>query len=165
MWRTFYNSLIYNNFLWLLLAVAPTHAAGIPSHFADRMEAALTCRSEWSPDYWRDYFREHLGQPLRDWGEALWYKADGAELAGSPVKEAFVNRPGAGALMVGVLIDAPVTEVRKKVEERLGIAFVELAGLYPRYLSRSGSVLVGVADAQQPKTKWYCARWDLGNRP
>ena len=49
-----------------MLAVAPAHAAGIPSHFADRMEAALTCRSEWSPDYWRDYFREHLGQPLRD---------------------------------------------------------------------------------------------------
>lgn len=151
--------------LLLLLISGVSHAASVPSHFSEKMEAALTCRSEWSPDYWRSYFRQYLGQPLRQWGGAEWYKAEGAELAGNQVKEAFVNLPESGALMVGVLIEAPVADVRKKLEEKLGMAFVELAGAYPRYLSKSGSVLVGVADPQKPQTKWYCARWNLGNRP
>lgn len=151
--------------LFLLLISCTAHAASVPSHFSEKMEAALTCRSEWSPDFWQGYFRQYLGQPLRQWGEAEWYKGEGAELAGNQVKEAFVNLPQSGALMVGVLIEAPVAEVRKKIEEKLGMAFVELAGPYPRFLSKSGSVLVGVADPQKPQTKWYCARWNLGNRP
>ncbi|MDR3411258.1 MAG: hypothetical protein P4L87_09990 [Formivibrio sp.] len=140
-------------------------AASIPSHFSDNVEAALTCRSEWSPDYWRSYFRQYLGQPLRVWGEAEWYNAEGAELAGNQIKEAFVNVSESNALMLGVLIETPVSEVRKKIEERLGMIFVELPGPYPRYLSQTGSVLVGLADPEKPKTKWYCARWNLGNRP
>lgn len=153
-------------FLCLLLVNAGmVPAAGLPSHFSDKVEAALACRSEWSPAYWRDYFQTYLGKPLRVWGEAEWYKADGAELAGNQVKEAFVNTQESGALMVGVLIHAPVADVRKKIQEKLGMAFVELPGPYPRFLSKTGSVLVGVADPQKPQTKWYCARWNLGNRP
>ena len=151
--------------LLLLLISGVSHAASVPSHFSDKMEAALTCRSEWSPDYWRGYFAQYLGKPLRQWGEAEWYKAEGAEIAGNTVKEVFVNQPEAPALMVGVLIEAPVADVRKKIEAKLGMAFAELAGSYPRYLSKSGSVLVGVAGQQKPQTKWYCARWNLGNRP
>ncbi len=149
----------------LLLTFGAAHAAAVPSHFSEKMEAALTCRSEWSPDYWRAYFAQYLGQPLRQWGEAEWYKAEGAELAGNQVKEVFVNLPESAALMVGVLIDAPVADVRKKIEAKLGVAFAELPGPYPRYLSKTGSVLVGLADPEKPKTKWYCARWNLGNRP
>lgn len=149
----------------LLAASASAHAAAVPSHFSDKMEAALTCRSEWSPSYWRAYFGEFLGQPLRQWGDAEWYKAEGVELAGNQVKEAFVNLPESSALMVGVLIDASVADVRKKIEAKLGMAFVELSGPYPRFLSKTGSVLVGLADPQKPQTKWYCARWNLGNRP
>lgn len=149
----------------LLLIFGTTHAAGVPSHFADKMEAALACRSEWSTAYWRAYFREYLSQPLRTWGEAEWFKAEGSELAGNQVVEAFVNLPESAALMVGVLIEAPVADVRKKVEEKLGIIFVELAGPYPRYLSKAGSVLVGIDSKDKPQTKWYCAKWNLGNRP
>lgn len=153
---------------WLLLlftVATVSHAASVPSHFSDKMEAALTCHSEWSPSYWRSYFSQYLGKPLRQWGEAEWYQAEGAELAGNQIKEVFVNLPGSNALMVGVLIEAPVADVRKKVEEKLGMAFVQLAGPYPRYLSKTGSVLVGVSGADKPRTKWYCARWNLGNRP
>ena len=88
-----------------------------------------------------------------------------AELAGNAIKEAFVNVPESAALVVGVLIPAPVADVRKKIQDKLGMAFVELPGPYPRYLSKTGSVLVGVTDPQKPQTKWYCARWNLGNRP
>lgn len=151
--------------LFLLLLAAPVWAAGVPSHFSDKVEAALTCRSEWSTAYWRSYFRQYLGNPLRVWGDAEWFKVDGGELAAGQLKEVFVNRPESSALMVGALIAAPVSEVRKKIQERLGMTFVELPGPYPRYLSRTGSVLVAVADPQKPQTKWYCARWDLGNRP
>lgn len=149
----------------LLAASASAMAAGVPSHFADKMEAALACRSEWSTSYWRAYFREYLGQPLRTWGEAEWFKAEGAELAGNQVVEAFVNSPDSTALMVGVLIEKEVGDVRKKIEERLGMAFVEIPGPYPRFLSKTGSVLVGLAGSDKPQTKWYCARWNLGNRP
>lgn len=150
---------------FLLLVSLPIVAAGVPSHFSDKLEAALVCRSEWSPAYWTSYFRQYLGSPLRTWGEAVWFKAEGAELAGSPVKEVFVNVPESSALMVGALIPGPVADVRKKVQEKLGIRFVELPGAYPRYLSQSGSVLVGLSSGDKPMTKWYCARWNLGNRP
>ncbi|WP_143085951.1 hypothetical protein [Formivibrio citricus] len=147
------------------MAAGVSPAAGLPSHFSDKVEAALACRSEWSPAYWRSYFQTYLGKPLRVWGEAEWYKVEGAELAGNQAKEAFVNMPESTALMVGVLIEAPVADVRKKIQEKLGMAFVELPGPYPRYLSKTGSVLVGLANPQKPQTKWYCARWNLGNRP
>lgn len=151
--------------LCLMLACIRPLQAAIPSHFSDRMEAALMCRVEWSAEYWRSYFSTYLGPALRTWGEAEWYKAEGAELAGNQIKEAFTSLPESTALMVGVLIEAPVDDVRKKIETRQGVTFTELAGPYPRFLSKSGSVLVGLGDPQKPQTKWYCARWNLGNRP
>ena len=151
--------------LCLLLFGMMGRVGAVPSHFSDKMEGALTCHSEWSSEYWRAYLNQYLGSPLRSWGGAEWYKAEGAELAGNQIKEVFVNLPEAEALMVGVLIEAPVADVRKKIEAKLGLSFVELPGPYPRYLSRSGSMLIGLADPQKPQTKWYCARWNLGNRP
>ncbi|WP_156970646.1 hypothetical protein [Andreprevotia chitinilytica] len=146
-------------------AIPAAHAASskkVPTHFADKVEAALTCRSEWSTEFWRDYFRTYLGQPLRTWGEAEWFDSQHAELGGNASTEVFVNVKTSGALMVGALIPDQVETVRKNIETRLGFVFVPLAGPYPRYLSKSGSVLVGLSNAQ---TKWYCARWNLGNRP
>ncbi|GLS03623.1 hypothetical protein GCM10007860_07680 [Chitiniphilus shinanonensis] len=134
----------------------------VPTHFGDRMEAALTCRSEFSTAHWRDYFRTYLGTPLRTWGEAEWFDAQNAVLAGNAAREVFVNLPESGALMVGALIPSPVADVRRNIEQRLSIRFEPLPGPYPRYLSKFGSVLVGLPNRQ---TKWYCARWHLGNRP
>ncbi|WP_255992329.1 hypothetical protein [Chitinolyticbacter albus] len=152
-------------FFPLLLLVLPlfTVAKGkVPSHFSDQVEAALTCRSEFSPTYWQDYFRLHLGQPLRTWGEAEWFDSQGALLAGNPSEEVFVNVTDSGALMVGALFETKVETVRSNIETRLSIAFTPLPGPYPRYLSKFGSVLVGLSNGH---TKWYCARWHLGNRP
>lgn len=151
--------------LFLLLLGMLGRVEAVPSHFSDKMENALACRSEWSAAYWRAYLNQHLGASVRNWGGAEWYKAEGAELAGNQVKEVFLNLPDTEALMVGALIEAPVAEVRKKIEAKLGLSFVELPGPYPRYLSRSGSMLIGLADPQKPQSKWYCARWNLGNRP
>lgn len=150
---------------FVLLCGVQGHALAVPSHFSDKMESALTCRSEWSADYWRAYLNQHFGAALRNWGGAQWYKAEGAELAGNQIKEVFINLPDTSALMVGVLIEKPVADVRKQIEAKLGISFIELPGPYPRYLSRSGSMLIGLDDPQKPQTKWYCARWNLGNRP
>ncbi|WP_283147778.1 hypothetical protein [Silvimonas soli] len=138
------------------------NAAGLPSHFGEQMEAALSCHSEWSTSWWRAYFRNYLGKPLRTWGDAEWFDAKNAQLAGNTASEVFVNLPESGALMVGVLIPSPVDTVRKQLEATLNTQFVPLAGPYPRYLSKFGSVLVGLSNKQ---TKWYCARWSLGNRP
>ncbi|AOY00556.1 hypothetical protein [Jeongeupia sp. USM3] len=135
--------------------------AALPSHFGDRLEAALSCRGEWSTEYWQGYFRRHLGKPLRSWGGADWFDAQNADLAGVFAREVFTNPPQSGALIVGALIAQPVDAVRTRLEERLGMRFTPLPGPYPRYLSATGSVLVGLANRQ---TKWYCARWDLGNR-
>lgn len=136
--------------------------AAIPSHFGDKVENALACRSEWSTDFWRNYFRQYLQQPIRVWGEAEWFNAQKTELAGNPVDEVFVNVPSSGALMVGALIKKPLADVRKNIESRMGFAFVQLSGPYSRWLSKFGSVLVEVGPEE---TKWYCARWHLGNRP
>ena len=139
---------------------APVYA--LPSHFGDKVEAALACHSEWSTQWWRSYFRLHLDAPIRVWGEAEWFKGKNAQLAGNRAKEVFVNTPESGALMVGVLIESPVETVRKNIESRMGFRFVAIPGPYPRYLSQFGSVLGPVSEKQ---TKWYCARWNLGNRP
>ena len=145
-----------------LVFVLSTPAHALPSHFADKVEAALTCRSEWSTDWWRSYFRQHLNAPVRVWGEAEWFNGQSAELAGNRAQELFVNVPESGALMVGALINSPAASVRKNIEEKMGIRFVEIPGPYPRFLSQFGSVLVHVSAEQ---SKWYCARWNLGNRP
>jgi len=149
--------------LILFCLASPVFAAGqLPTHFGDKMEAALSCRSEWSNDWWRSYFRQYLGDPLRVWGEAEWFEAQNAKLGDNTVSEVFVSLPTSGALMVGALIPDQIETVRKKIEASMGFAFVPLAGSYPRYLSKFGSVLVGLPNDQ---TKWYCARWNLGNRP
>lgn len=144
------------------LSYMPASHAALPSHFGDKVEAALACRSEWSTAWWRSYFRQYLDAPIRVWGEAEWFSGKNAELAGNRAQEVFVNTPESSALMVGVLINSPVETVKKNISTRLGITFVELPGPYPRYLSKFGSVLVRVSEEQ---TKWYCARWNLGNRP
>lgn len=156
------NSAMYRLVLLLCLSAPVMGAGKLPSHFGDKMEAALACRSEWSNEWWDSYFRQFLGQPLRVWGEAEWFNAQNAELGGNKVSEVFVSLPSSGALMVGALIPDQVETVRKNIESRMGFAFVLLPGSYPRYLSKFGSVLVGLANNQ---TKWYCARWNLGNRP
>ncbi|XZG69963.1 hypothetical protein ACTSKR_15160 [Chitinibacteraceae bacterium HSL-7] len=153
--------------LLLLLACLPgaalaASAAALPSHFGDQVEAALTCRSEFSTVYWQDYFRQYLKAPLRTWGDADWFDAQGALLGGVPAKEVFAGVRSSGALMVGALFEQSVDKVRPQIEQTMGITFTELPGPYPRFLSPFGSVLVGTTDQQ---TKWYCARWHLGNRP
>ncbi|UXY16378.1 hypothetical protein N8I74_04985 [Chitiniphilus purpureus] len=145
-----------------LVCCALPATAAVPTHFGEQMEAALTCRSEVSAGYWQDYFRRHLGTPLRRWGEADWFDSQKAVLAGNPTHEVFAGVPESGARMVGALIPAPAETVRRNIETRLSIRFVALPGPYPRYLSAFGSVLVEQPDRQ---TKWYCARWHLGNRP
>ncbi|STQ89103.1 hypothetical protein [Iodobacter fluviatilis] len=153
----------YLLFTLLLSMALPAAAAGkLPTHFGDKMEAALSCRSEWSNEWWRSYFRQYLGDPLRVWGEAEWFEAQNASLGGNKVSEVFVSLPSSGALMVGALIPDQVETVRKNIEASMGFAFVPLAGSYPRFLSKFGSVLVGLPNNQ---SKWYCARWNLGNRP
>ena len=137
--------------------------AAIPTHFGDKMEAALLCRDEWSTAFWQGYFREHFKEPLRIWGEAEWFGVEGAELAGSPVLEVFVNLPDSTALMVGAYLNAPIDKVKQAVEQKRGTQFKAIA--QGRFISSAGSVLVPVPDGEEGKTKWYCARWNLGNRP
>ncbi len=149
-------------FISLLALPLAVPAKGVPAHFGDQMEAALTCRSEFSPLYWQDYFKQHLGTPLRTWGEAEWFDSQGAQLGGNSSKEVFVNVASSGALMVGALFTSKVDVVKRNIEQRLSITFEPVPGPYPRYLTRFGSVLVGLSNDH---TKWYCARWHLGNRP
>lgn len=139
-------------------------ASALPTDFVDRVEAALLCRSDWSTAFWQDYFNRTLQTPLRDWGEARWWNAQGAKLGGVTAQEVFTNLDTSSALMVGILIQQPLDEVRKTVEATTGTRFSPVStadGI--RYVSATASVLAGVSDQQS--TKWYCARWNMGNRP
>ncbi|MFC4160836.1 hypothetical protein [Chitinimonas lacunae] len=150
--------------LWrlaLLLAAGP--CAALPVDFGDKVTAALLCRSEWSTDFWHGYFSLHLQKSLRDWGEARWWDGQGAQLGGVTAKEVFTNLPESQALMVGILIEQPVEEVRRIVEQNLLVTFHPVLTVDgTRYMNDSASVMVGLTNQQ---TKWYCARWNLGNRP
>lgn len=141
----------------------PAAAVGIPSDFSDKVEAALLCRSEWSPAFWQAYLQQHIGPPLRNWGGADWYKSLNTPLGGVTSSEVFVNSPDSTALIVGALLPQQIESVRKQLEENLKVSFREIRTVDGvRYLSSSGSVLVGLSNGQ---SKWYCARWQLGNRP
>lgn len=149
--------------LWVFLLACQIAGAAVPSHFGEKLESALLCRSEWSTGYWRAYLRQHFGQPVRVWGEAEWFAVDGAEVAGMQIKEVFINQTDSAALMLGAMLNQPDEQVAKDLLARRGIAFKPLPN--GRLISNTGSVLVPIPDREKPKTKWYCARWNLGNRP
>ncbi|QDQ27304.1 hypothetical protein FNU76_13535 [Chitinimonas arctica] len=137
-------------------------AFALPTDFSDKLEAALLCRSEWSTSFWNDYFNTHLQTSLRDWGEARWWNSQGAQLGGAVTLEVFANLDESRALMVGALIPQPVESVRQTLEQNLKLSFRPVqtpTGL--RYVSDTLSVLVETTNQQ---TKWYCAKWSLGNR-
>lgn len=143
-----------------LLFALPAQA--LPIDFNDKVEAALLCRSDWSTAWWHDYFNTHLQASIRDWGEARWWDSQDARLGGANSIEMFANIDTSRALMVGTLIDQPVEEVKKVIEDTLKVQFKPVQTIYGlRYMTDTLSVLVGL-DNQQ--TKWYCARWNMGNR-
>jgi hypothetical protein len=146
---------------WSGLLFAPP-AQALPIDFNDKVEAALLCRSDWSTAWWHDYFNTHLQASIRDWGEARWWDSQDARLGGANSIEMFANIDTSRALMVGTLIDQPVEEVKKVIEDTLKVQFKPVQTIYGlRYMTDTLSVLVGL-DNQQ--TKWYCARWNMGNR-
>jgi hypothetical protein len=143
-----------------LLLAGP--AGALPIDFNDKLEPALLCRQEWSTAWFRDYLVRHLQQPVRQWGEASWWNSQGATLGGVATSEIFLNDDTSAALMLGVLIPQPVEAVRAKLEATFKLSFRPVtAPDGTRYVSDTASVLVGLSNQQ---TKWYCARWNTGNR-
>ncbi|PHV12193.1 hypothetical protein [Chitinimonas sp. BJB300] len=137
-------------------------AYALPIDFNDKVEAALLCRSDWSTVFWHDYFNRNLQTSIRDWGEARWWGSQNARLGGANTIEMFANLDTSSALMIGTLIDQPVEEVKRVVEETLKVEFKPVQTLYGlRYVTDTLSVLTGLSNQ---KTKWYCARWNMGNR-
>jgi hypothetical protein len=147
--------------LTLLCLASTVHA--LPIDFSDRVENALLCRSEWGTAYWQTYFNKALSTPLREWGDARWWSAQGAQLGGVTATEVFTNIGDDRVLMLGALIAQPVDQVKQTVEKTLGVQFkpVQTADGV-RYVNDSLSVLVATTNGQ---TKWYCAKWNTGNRP
>ncbi|WP_460535880.1 hypothetical protein [Chitinimonas naiadis] len=144
------------------LALLALPAQALPTDFNDKVEAALLCRSEWSNEFWQDYFNRNLQASIRDWGEARWWSSQGAQLGGAASIEVFTNIDDSRALMVGALLTQPVESVKKTLEDRFKLVFKPIQtadGV--RYVSDTLSVLVGTTNQQ---TKWYCARWNMGNR-
>jgi hypothetical protein len=149
--------------LALLAAWSIVPAMALPIDFSDKVESALLCRSEWSSSYWQDYFNKAFNQPVRDWGEARWWTAQGAQLGGVSAVEVFTDLGGGRVLMVGALINQPVEQTRPAIENQMHVSFKPVVTAEgTRYVSDTLSVLVPTVDGQ---TKWYCAKWNLGNRP
>ncbi|WP_374348329.1 hypothetical protein [Chitinimonas sp.] len=147
----------------VLAAALSPPAQALPIDFSDKVENALLCRSEWSTAYWQAYFDKALQKPLRDWGEARWWSAQGAQLGGVSATELFINIGDGRALMIGALISQPIEQARPAIEARLRTSFKPIqAADGTRYINDTLSVLAPTSDGQ---TKWYCARWNLGNRP
>jgi len=152
--------------LWLgplILLLIENGAYALPIDFSDRVENALLCRSEWGTAFWEGYFNKSLSKPVRDWGDARWWTAQGARLGGVTATEVFINIGDDRVLMLGALISQPVEQVKQTVEKTLGTRFQPVqAADGVRYVNDSLSVLVGTTDGQ---TKWYCAKWNTGNKP
>ncbi|MGQ5522895.1 hypothetical protein ACUHMQ_06495 [Chitinimonas sp. PSY-7] len=143
-----------------LALLGQVHA--LPIDFNDKVEAALLCRSEWSTAFWHDYFNRHLQKSIRDWGEARWWASQNATLGGAATLEMFVNLDTSQALMIGALFDQPVESVKRTIEETLKVEFKPVQTLNGlRYMTDTMSVLTSLTNQ---KTKWYCARWNMGNR-
>lgn len=142
-------------------------ALALPTDLVDKVESGVLCRSDWSTVFWDDYLNRSLQKPIRDWGEARWWNSQGATIGGVATTEIFLNLDKtintSVAFMIGVLIPEPVEDVRKKIQDATGIKFQPVNtkdGV--RYVSAEASVLVGLTDKRS--TKWYCAKWNLGNR-
>ncbi|MBV1774991.1 hypothetical protein KSF73_04610 [Burkholderiaceae bacterium DAT-1] len=151
--------------LFLLPFFCAIPAQAVSSHFVDVVEQGLLCHSEWSTEYWISYMNQNLNAPLRDWGQARWWQSGGATLGGVPSIEVFVNRPDAKAYMIGALFSQELKQVKDTIEKNQKIRFKEVKGVDGvRWITPEASVLVAVA-SPTPQTKWYCARWMLGNRP
>jgi hypothetical protein len=147
----------------MLASLLAGRVQALPIDFSDKLENALLCRSEWSTAFWQDYFTKSLNQPLRDWGEARWWSAQGANVGGVSAVEAFLNSGDGRALMIGVLVAQPVDQAKSAIEKRMHVTFKPVqAADGTRYVTDTLSVLAPTTDGQ---TKWYCAKWNLGNRP
>ena len=145
-----------------LVFVGPT-AQALPIDFGDKVEAALLCRSDWATGYWINYFNTYLQKPLRDWGEARWWDTQGATLGGVATQEIFTNIGDGRVLMIGVLIPQPIENVRPQIEQNFHISFKPVkTETGERFVTDTLSVLVPTSNGQ---TKWYCAKWNMGNRP
>jgi len=145
------------------LALAGSMAHALPIDFADKVEAALICRSEWATGYWNNYFNTHLQKPLRDWGEARWWDSQGATLGSVATQELFTNLDNGRVLMVGALIPQPIEAVKPQIEQYFHTTFKSVkTATGERFVNDTLSVLMATSNGQ---TKWYCAKWNMGNRP
>jgi hypothetical protein len=138
-------------------------AQALPIDFSDKLENALLCRSEWGNAFWQDYLNKALNKSVRDWGEARWWTAQGANVGGVTAVEVFTNIGDDRVLMIGALIGQPVDQVKSTIEKQMHVTFKPVqAADGTRYVTDTLSVLAPTTDGQ---TKWYCAKWNLGNRP
>ncbi|WP_269533753.1 hypothetical protein [Chitinimonas sp. BJYL2] len=148
--------------IWVAGALLAAQVHALPTDFNDKVESALLCRSDWSTTFWHEYFNKHLQASIRDWGEARWWNSQGAQLGGAATLEVFTNIDESRALMIGALITQPVESTKQQIERTLGVTFRPInTADGVRYITDTMSVLVGTTNQQ---TKWYCARWNMGNR-
>lgn len=146
--------------LMSLLWLGTAHA--VPTDFNDKVEAALLCRSEWDTGYWTAYFSKHLPASLRDWGDARWWDAQGAKLGGAQTLEVFANLDTSRTLIVGALIDQRVEDAKRTIEQNLHVTFRPVnTPTGTQYVTDTLSVLL---ETTNQKTKWFCAKWNMGNR-
>lgn len=148
--------------LWGVMLFSPC-ARAVPIDFSDKLENGLLCRSQWSTDYWQAYFNKALNKPLRDWGDARWWSAQSAQVGGVSLEEVFTDLGDDRVLMLGALIGQAVEQAKPAIEGRLHVTFKPVkAADGTRYVTDTLSVLVPTVDG---KTKWYCAKWNMGNTP
>jgi hypothetical protein len=139
----------------VLLALACSTAAALPSTFAPVIGNALLCRSQLDNAYFHSYLTTAFGPAYKHEGGAFWFKGE-ATLWGKPVQDIMVSDDSNPMVFIAAVLDARPEELEEAVHAAVGLRHKALdASQTPLRASNPGSVIA----YQKGKSKIYCARY------
>lgn len=144
--------------LAIFLTVTSFTVEAAPSTFEPVIGGALLCHDQIDPPYFQGYLTTHFKAPYKTEGGAYWHKIEGVQLYGIEVEEIFVSTGADQVDFLGLVFNAQLDEVRKKLLVNPGVAF--LPDTNDKTLrSASGSYLI---EYKGSKSKLFCVRYRVG---
>jgi hypothetical protein len=139
----------------VLLALACSAAAALPSTFAPVIGSALLCRSELDNAYFHSYLSTAFGPAYKHEGGAFWFKGE-ATLWGKQVQDIMVSDDSHPMVFIAAVVDARPEELEEAVHAGAGLRHKALdASQFPLRVANPGSVIA----YHKGKSKIYCARY------
>ena len=139
----------------VLLALACSAAAALPSTFAPVIGNALLCRSQLDNAYFHSYLTTAFGPAYKHEGGAFWFKGE-ATLWGKQVVDLMVSDDANPMVFVAAVLDSKPEELEDAIRAGAGLRHLPAdASRFPLRESNPGSVIAYHND----KSKIYCARY------